>query len=485
MSRFDVNKITRTPEQWSAIAFKQTTENNIQWKIALGVIVAAVAASATSPMTGIAIACWSIFSAWQQAKEVQRNQFAIREYGCIAHVLSGDDFRSYYRQVGGEAVDAELTFANQQGYSLSDTALDYLEERENFSSGQSLPASPTVISSPSPSSLSSPQSTVYSQQVTTQSSVHESSNIFDIVQAIANPVQNCVILGVGGSGKGILVSNALRRIKADNPNRKIFYIDPKNEEGEYGYTNGVVDVVKRKTCKNRCPEEICNWLDEVLDEYIQWASQQEESLLVVDEGMVIGDACKKTKNTRIGTLILHISSLGGAKRENAWLITQTPFVGAMGLNLTSSSQMKWVTLVGGNDLGVIKQWGKAATMENISLDRLGSLISESPVNRAVYWGGHSKWYAMPQLTNYSAIDRDNNKPNGDALSTEERQLLREREASATQQMIDQLERTRYLDLDEFIVHELKAGDRLDEIKGKIIRIIRQREHYGLAYKFKL
>ncbi|MBD2459304.1 hypothetical protein H6G80_35405 [Nostoc sp. FACHB-87] len=478
MSRFDIQKIQRSPSEWSAIAFKQTTENNIQWKIALGVIVAAVAASATSPVTGVAIACWSIFSAWQQAKEVQRNQTAIRDYGCVAHVLEGDDFRCYYRQVGEQAVEAELTFANQQGYALSETALDYLEERENVGSGQALSASPTVIS---------PQPLVNNPlvAVATQSSVHESSNIFDIVSAIASPVQNCVILGVGGSGKGILVSNALRRIKADNPNRKIFYVDPKNEEGEYGYTNGVVDVVKRKTCKNRCPEEICDWLDEVLDEYIQWASQQEESLLVVDEGMVIGDACKKTKNTRIGTLILHISSLGGAKRENSWLITQTPFVGAMGLNLTSSSQMKWVTLVGGNDLGVIKQWGKAATMENISLDRLGSLISESPVNRAVYWGGYSKWYAMPQLANYSAIDRDNNKPNGDALSTEERQLLREREASATQQMIDQLERTRCLDLDEFIVHELKAGDRLNEIKGKIIRIIRQREHYGLVYKFKL
>ncbi|MCC5633447.1 hypothetical protein LC613_38955 [Nostoc sphaeroides CHAB 2801] len=52
MTRFSITKNQKTPEQWSALAFKATTENNIQWNIALGLIVAAVAASATSPLTG-------------------------------------------------------------------------------------------------------------------------------------------------------------------------------------------------------------------------------------------------------------------------------------------------------------------------------------------------------------------------------------------------------------------------------------------------
>ncbi|MBW4677695.1 MAG: hypothetical protein KME52_27955 [Desmonostoc geniculatum HA4340-LM1] len=460
MSRFDIQKIQRSPEDWSAIAFKQTTENNIQWKIALGVIVAAVAASATSPITGIAIAFWSIFSAWQQAREVQRNQAAIREYGCIAHVLDSDDFQAYCQQVGKDAIQTELNFANKQGYSLSDSALDYLEEsRANHSS----------------STANNRHSTV------TESSIHETSNVFDIVKAIASPAQNCIILGVGGSGKGILVSNALRKIKADNPNRKIFYIDPKNEEGEYGYLEGVADIIRRKTCQNKSPEEICNWLDEILKEYIEWANQQEESLLVVDEGMVIGDACKKTKNTRIGTLILHIASLGGAGKQNVYLMTQTPYVGAMGLNLTSSSQMKWVTLIGQNDAGVLKQWAKASTMETISLDQLGTLIKESPANRAVYWGGHSKWYALPEMPNYSAIDRDNNKPANNALQRQQES----RQRTATQMLISKLERTKYLDLDDFIIQELGAGSRLHELRTAIIKTIIEANHDGLASKFKI
>ncbi|MBD2492608.1 hypothetical protein [Aulosira sp. FACHB-615] len=474
MSRFDINKIQRSPEEWSSLAFRQTTENNIQWKIALGIIVAAVAASATSPVTGIAIALWSIFSAWQQSKDVQRNQEAIRDKGAIAHVLDGDNFYDYRLQVGEEIIKAELNFAVERGLPLSDAAMDYIEggikqgSREQGGLDSNLTSAPPHLRPESPT--------------ITQSSIHEVNNIFDIVRAIASLVLNCIILGVGGSGKGILVSNALRRIKADNPNRKIFYIDPKNEPGEYGYLDGVADVVKRKTCKNKCPEEICDWLDEVLDEYIQWENENEETLLVVDEGMVIGDACKKTKNTRIGTLILHIASLGGAAKHNAWLITQTPYVGAMGLSLTSSSQMKWLALIGANDMGVIKQWSKSANLENISLDKLGMLTKESPVNRAVYWGGHSKWYALPQLPNYSAIDRDNNKPNGDALSTEQRQSLRER---TIQSMIDRLERTKHLNLDDFIIQELGGSDRLEEAREAIIETIKNANHSGLIYKFKL
>ncbi len=44
-------------------------------------------------------------------------------------MLDGDDFRAYYQQVGKDAVEAELKFANQRGYSLSDAVLDYLEDK--------------------------------------------------------------------------------------------------------------------------------------------------------------------------------------------------------------------------------------------------------------------------------------------------------------------------------------------------------------------
>ena len=281
----------------------------------------------------------------------------------------------------------------------------------------------------------------------------------------------------------MLVANAIRQIKAENPARKIFYIDPKNEPGEYGYTDGFVDIVHRKSCDGKCPEEICDWLDDVLDKYTEWANQQEESLLIIDEGSTLGDAAKKTKNARIGTLILHTASLGGAKRKNVWLMAQSPFVGALGLELSATSQITAVALVSEQNLNVIKQWQRSPILEKVDLDRLSGLIKESPVNRAVFVGSNAKWWAMPQLNNYSAIDRDSNKPTGDSLSTQERQELRDR--TATQQMIAQLERTAHTDLNAFISQELGAADRIDEVRMAIVQTIRKVSHSGLVYKFKL
>ncbi|AUB44496.1 P-loop containing nucleoside triphosphate hydrolase (plasmid) [Nostoc flagelliforme CCNUN1] len=486
MTRFSITKNQKTPEQWSALAFKATTENNIQWNIALGLIVAAVTASATSPLTGALIAGWTIYSSFKKAQCIQRNQAAIREYGCIAHILDGDDFRGYVQQVGQESVNKELQFASSQEYEFSNAAIDYIEEVAQLNESPQ-PLIP-YISTPNQLQYSLPINT------NTSSSVHNPTHIIDIVREIASPIRNCIIFGIGGSGKGMLVANALRRIKAENPNRKIFYIDPKNEASEYGYTEGVVDVVRRKRCKNESPENICKWMDEVLDGtkeeigYIEWANNQEECLLVIDEGSTLGDAAKKCRNERIGTLILHISSLGGSSKENVWLLAQSPYVGPLGLNLSATSQITAVAIISDKNTNVLKQWKKSPILEMIDLEKINTLIKASPCNRAVFFGGNSTWGAMPELPNYSALDRDNDKPTGDSLSTQERQQLRTFTAiqrSPSQQMIDFLERTRHSTLEDFIVKELGQNDRADELKTAIVTLIRQTDHQGLIYKFKI
>ncbi|MEH1785438.1 MAG: hypothetical protein V7L23_07565 [Nostoc sp.] len=486
MTRFSITKNQKTPEQWSALAFKATTENNIQWNIALGLIVAAVAASATSPLTGALIAGWTIYSSFKKAQSIQRNQAAIREYGCIAHILDGDDFRGYVQQVGYDSVNKELQFASSQEYEFSNAAIDYIESTAQVNE------SPQALI-PNGYTLTTPTSSL-AANTNTSSSVHNPTHIIDIVREIASPIRNCIIFGIGGSGKGMLVANALRRIKAEKPNRKIFYIDPKNEPSEYGYTEGVVDVVRRKKCKNESPENICKWMDEVLDGtdesigYIEWANNQEESLLVIDEGSTLGDAAKKCRNERIGTLILHISSLGGSSKENVWLLAQSPYVGPLGLNLSATSQITAVAIISDKNTNVLKQWKKSPILEMIDLVQINTLIKASPCNRAVFFGGNSTWGAMPELPNYSALDRDNDKPTGDSLSTEQRQQLRAATAtplSPSQQMIDFLERTRHLTLEDFIVKELGENERADQLKTAIITLIRQTDHQGLIYKFNI
>ncbi|MBW4675914.1 MAG: hypothetical protein KME52_18405 [Desmonostoc geniculatum HA4340-LM1] len=487
MSRFDALGGDREPEDWTKIAFKKTTEHGLQFQVIGGLVLAGVAAAALNPIAGFVVACWIVVNSAEKIKRTGRNQIAIRDYNCVAHVLEDEDFKAYARQVrsqqGDEVLLSELEFAIENGFDLSDAAYEFLES--------SAPQMLQPISSQKAASFL-PQT-----QVTTQSSVHVLDHTIDIVKELTTPVQNCIIFGIGGSGKGMLVANALRRIKAENPNRKIFYIDPKNEPGEYGYTEGVVDVVERKSCKNKPPLEICDWFNKVLDDYIEWAAEQEEPLLVIDEGSIAGDAAKKCKDNRIGSLILHISSLGGAAKEKVWLLAQSPFVGPLGIDLSTTSQIVAVTLISAANTNVLKQWKRSPILEMIDLDRLNELIKASPVGRAVFFGGNSRWGAMPKLTNYSEIDRDNNKPTGDALTTEQRQSLRsasgERSRTVTatqlkpieQTLVDNLERTKHSTLEDFIIKEMGEGDRLPQLLTAIAQTIKKANHKGLIYKFKL
>jgi hypothetical protein len=52
-------------------------------------------------------------------------------------------------------------------------------------------------------------------------------------------------------------------------------------------------------------------------------------------------------------------------------------------------------------------------------------------------------------------------------------------------MIDKLERTRHLTLEDFIVKELGQNERAPELKTAIVTLIRQTNHQGLIYKFKI
>ncbi|MEL6165845.1 MAG: hypothetical protein AAFR37_19540, partial [Cyanobacteria bacterium J06628_3] len=291
MSNFDITRGDRDTEEWEMQAFKNTTENSTQWKVIGGLLLGGGLAVGINPITGIAVAGWTIFNAVGNIKESHRQRQAIIDYGCVAPMLEDADFRQYAQQTIREGNEqkliSELQYAIDNDLEMSDAAYNFLETASPrlLSEGKTsltLPvaASPVVDSLPS----------------ATDSQVDEPDYTIDIVSSIASPIRNCIVFGVGGSGKGMLVSNAIRRIKQNEPNRKIFYVDPKAAEGEEGYTEGICDVIRRKKCENRPPEEIIDWLNGVLDEYTKWANEEEQSLLIIDEGTILGDACKKTKN---------------------------------------------------------------------------------------------------------------------------------------------------------------------------------------------
>ncbi|MGB6301154.1 MAG: hypothetical protein WBF90_33940 [Rivularia sp. (in: cyanobacteria)] len=479
MTSFDPDGGRKTSEEWRAIAFRKTLDNSAQWKVLGGFALGGVVGAMVAPAAGIALAGWAVMNAISGIKKDSRNRFLVRDYGCVAHLLSDEEFSDYSRQVildgGSEQLAAELNFALSHDLDISDAAYDFLELRhpQALQITAAIPASATDIK-------------LIPSTVATDSELHQKDYSIDIVSEIASPVRNCIIFGIGGSGKGMLLANAIRKIKSVEPSRSIFYIDPKAEEGEFGYTDGVCDVVKRKKCKGVSSAEIVEWLSECLQTYKEWAKTQEAPTLIVDEGTIIGGACKKEKNTEVGEMILHISSLGGASFEKIWLLAQSPYVGSMGLDLSSTSQITPVVLLSDDNTSVLKQWGKSSLMEKLSLEELQVLFDNCPIpnkKRAIFWGGDSKWYSMPLLHNYSDIDRDGNKPAGDALTTPQRESLRAAtvavEISKSQKLINQLERTK-LSLIDFIQ---SSNQKVEQVLPILINLMREEKRNDLLENF--
>jgi hypothetical protein len=183
-------------------------------------------------------------------------------------------------------------------------------------------------------------------------------------------------------------------------------IDPKGEERERGYWDGV-NYLGFKSM-NLTPGEVVEKLDSCLDNYHKTTSQAEKngkrSLLIIDEMASLGHACKQCKYTRVGDIIVSITSLGDCLGRKIWLIGQSPYVSSMGFNLSQLSQLEWIVLLreGQN----ISQW-KSVNVPPIDTNKLNNLISSSPVKRAIAIRG--KWLPMPRLENYSNLDRDKDR----------------------------------------------------------------------------
>jgi hypothetical protein len=157
----------------------------------------------------------------------------------------------------------------------------------------------------------------------------------DIIGSMTERVSNSLILGIAGAGKGVIISNALRVAKRKHQKLRIFYIDPKDDEREYGYTVGIADVIKRFKCETQVPETVTEWLEEIFGEFNKYAKENkakgERTLLVLDEGTVLGLKCKIAKSSILIDRLSSLTSLGDSSGKNVWFVAQTPFVGGSGL----------------------------------------------------------------------------------------------------------------------------------------------------------
>jgi hypothetical protein len=241
MSAFNPNNNKLTPAEWQIKASETLEETGSQYLIIGGIVAGIFAASVTAfPPTGFLIAAWTFYEAFRKTQSANRNEQAIAEYGCVAHVLRGDEFRAFGNQVGAEEVMCQLKWASDNGYALSGEALDFLETQSPRLLPPAPNTEPAVGQNTRLEALDVPATRVNS----VANALVDAGKSMDIALAMAYIPKSTIIAASPRVGKGFIVALAISELKKIFPDMEIWLIDPKNDPSERYYWT-LIDVDKR------------------------------------------------------------------------------------------------------------------------------------------------------------------------------------------------------------------------------------------------
>ncbi|BAY41930.1 hypothetical protein NIES2111_63260 (plasmid) [Nostoc sp. NIES-2111] len=342
------------------------------------------------------------------------------------------------------------------------------------------PSLGTVVSSHKPT----PPMTI-NTEISTYSSKPQRQ--YDLIGHIAKKVTNMLWVGVPGSGKGITISNAIDAIKRSHPGIHVFYIDPKGDEKETGYFKGRVDTLKRAKILEMSPIEAVKWVKNCFAEFQLITGPK---LIILDEGTAV---CSKFKNTKneIGWLkdkIVSYCSCGDSSDWHFWIVVQNPHTDDLGISGGLRSQLTSVALVHPDN---VPAYNSMIATQLIPSDRkitstqVMEIAAQSPVGRAVYYGGLNEWFPMQLLQNFSGYDRDSKKFLDQPKTNDSSQAAdldaTETSQSQSQRVLALLERTTASSLNEFIHNELKLeGTQAHLVRVGIEKLLKDSP---LKYKF--
>lgn len=392
MTNFDPKGDFKDIEAWELIAENKACNSHMAARIIAGVFFGGVGIALGVELLGGIIAAWFLKSAWDATSSIGKRLSLVRDCGCNAFVLDESQFRTYVKQFGNESVKKELEFAEELGVELSPFAQNWLK-----TSTKQLPGTeqqtPPIQSEP--------------KYTTTKVDEWQEQQTFDVNEIIKERIPNLFIVGLGRSGKGMLLANLLRQLQKLRRDRKVFLINGKDDPKEYGYFDGVVAVEKRLDCDAASASAVAAFVEAALNDYDAFVSENSGGLLVVDEGTIIGAKLKTAKASNLlNNRVVGITSSGDSTGKNIWFVAQSPYAGGNGSDLTALSQLTKVGLVHKTNLGVISDWRQAKIFKTFNIDEITELINQSEVDRAIYYGGTPKWYSMSKLQNYSSFDRD-------------------------------------------------------------------------------
>ena len=399
--------------EWLQIASESIpdNENKGQLLIATGVIGGLIITGATSfPPAGVVFGAWCLFNAFKGNAEVSKNLESVEEYGYVAHCLSRNNLRDFRDQFGDEETFRQIEWARDRNFWVSGDAEDFAD---SFNIIPTISREKLIAHQPKLESVASSLGTSTYQQTNSTVDIYDphAKSKIDIISEMVNPIGNFFIVGLGGSGKGIILSNALREIKRLYPNKKIFIINGKDSLKERGYFDGVVEKNQHKIlhCETAKPATVCAWFEACVKEYDEFAAANNGALLIIDEGTIIGARLKAGNSTALGDKLIGVTSCGGDSNKNIWFIAQTPFAGANGSDLSGLGQLTPIAIVNKSNLAVLDIWKSAKIFKKYDTETITELTEQSPRGRAFYFGRTTQWYSMQELTNYSGYDRDTEK----------------------------------------------------------------------------
>ena len=241
---------------------------------------------------------------------------------------------------------------------------------------------------------------------------HIVSPVWNPAQDLGENPQSALIVGVPGAGKGVMVSNAIRVLKAKVPNLKVFVIDPKASPKERGYWESIADEYRAFSLKNcEDPDEGAAWLLSCMEDFRRLPGPK---LCIFDELMTAATELELSDSKmkalpKLKKFVVGLVGQGDSEAEWLWAMTQSPQVKDLGMSGGVRANLRVIGLVSPKNMTAVEALVSTQLIPKPDggMDELRSIMAASPVGRAVFDGKIARWLPMPTLENHSGFDRDN------------------------------------------------------------------------------
>ena len=356
---------------------------------------------------------------WNAVRNAHRNGLNaeyLARTGLFAHSLNADQLIRLTKIVGKDSVVSQLLAAREDRKPFSGDALDYLEAvgcdlepEQDLKTFLLAPESVVEAAETKPLTVSDLECLGQSAPTSGTNFNQKTYSPIDAIVPDNGTIKSTLIVGVPGAGKGVVVSNAIQKLRTVRPDLTVFVADPKASEKESGYWAWLPrEQLIREPILDRSPEDKEAWLFDVIEAFQTRCKRN--ALLVIDELTILVNALSTKGRARFGDKIVSISSGGDSEGLYLWGIAQTASAKSLGLGDGSiRSVLKGVAIVGGDNAGAIKSVRRTDFVCHIDDQDLARLRRKSPVDRAWYDGVTNSWYPMPELPNLSGYDRDSRR----------------------------------------------------------------------------